>query len=478
MVTLRPFQLAERKHFDTPGRALLWTMRSGKTKTAIENALHLFDAGKIDGVIVLAPLGIHAQWLEQLEEWGRRGASIGMAWDAQRVKRCFAQAKEMRSVAEVLGSLAWLCFGKEQILNPVAWKAIVWFARKMRCLLIVDESHHWRTPGLKRVRRTLAIARRCPYARILTGTPDDNSPMNLFSQFEIIRKGALGFTTFENFRDHYAEVEMRRGAGGHEYPEIVGFKNRDELRARVRKLATIVTEEALDGLKLPESIRRPFELSEPERYAYDTLREELMLELDSGRLVTASAGGAALVRLQQVAAGYVVDECGEESALTPKPAKVEALLDFLDELGYPKKSIVVWIKSDYEAGMLMKRIPGAAIIKGKTKPEERKRLRLAFAARELKCLIAHPGCAGEGFDLSAADALVWFTHTWDAAQRRQAIARATKPGKPPPMSLDLAGRDTVDEAILRCLKDKRDTSRALHDVLSQALGRWRIPELD
>lgn len=473
MIEARKFQIAERAHYDEPGRALLWTMRAGKTKAAIDNAWYLFNARKIDAALVFAPLGVHGQWLEQLDKHAPDDYWVGGVWQCSAAGKLAPKLLAMRDRALHQPGLIlpWFCFGKEQILTPAAFRFIVWVARKARCMLIVDESHHWRDPKARRWRSTVAISRFCPYVRLLSGTPDDNSPLNLFAQFEILKPRALGASTYREFQDQYAIIKPAWGRRGRIYQEVVGFKNREQLNRRVAALSSYVKEGDLRGLKLPTAVRRPFELTKAERVAYNKLREELLLEFDDGGLATAAAGGAALVKLQQVASGYVRDIELVDRPLVKTPGRLAALQDFAEEFG-SGRSLVVWVKSAFEAAQVASVMPLAEVINGDVKLSKRRLIRDGFQAGRVLTLIAHPGCVGEGFNLSRAAALVWYGHTWDAALRRQAMARANEAGKEPPACVDLEAEDTVDKKILDCLALKRATANATHDILARELGRW------
>jgi len=45
-------------------RAIFWEQGTGKTKLIIDTACALFQAGKITGVLVVAPNGVHRNWVE------------------------------------------------------------------------------------------------------------------------------------------------------------------------------------------------------------------------------------------------------------------------------------------------------------------------------------------------------------------------------------------------------------------------------
>src|SRR5262245_44090226 len=73
-------QEEEWEHRYDTARALLWQMRTGKTRTVVEHACALYDSLSINGVVVVAPNGVHRQWAEeQIHMWGR-GKQDGFAW--------------------------------------------------------------------------------------------------------------------------------------------------------------------------------------------------------------------------------------------------------------------------------------------------------------------------------------------------------------------------------------------------------------
>ena len=45
--------------------ALFMEMGTGKTKVAIDNIAMLYDKGKIDGVLIIAPKGVYKNWYSQ-----------------------------------------------------------------------------------------------------------------------------------------------------------------------------------------------------------------------------------------------------------------------------------------------------------------------------------------------------------------------------------------------------------------------------
>jgi hypothetical protein len=73
-----------KKHRSDRARALFWTMRTGKTKAVLDKACFQFKKLNIKGLIVLAPNGVHVNWVvNELPRWVWEdvGEWQGFAWE-------------------------------------------------------------------------------------------------------------------------------------------------------------------------------------------------------------------------------------------------------------------------------------------------------------------------------------------------------------------------------------------------------------
>src|SRR3954469_23581065 len=55
-------QSREWEHRDAKARMRKWQMRTGKTKTSIDEACYWHETDQIDGVIVFGPNNVHLNW--------------------------------------------------------------------------------------------------------------------------------------------------------------------------------------------------------------------------------------------------------------------------------------------------------------------------------------------------------------------------------------------------------------------------------
>ena len=68
------------RHRDDDARALLWQMRTGKTKATLDLACYRWAKGDIQAVLVIAPNGVHCNWVRrQLPQHMWETVQIGRA---------------------------------------------------------------------------------------------------------------------------------------------------------------------------------------------------------------------------------------------------------------------------------------------------------------------------------------------------------------------------------------------------------------
>ena len=76
-------------------------------------------------------------------------------------------------------------------------------------LLAVDESTTIKNPKAARTKALIKLSINAKYRRILTGFPITQSPLDLYSQTEVLSPNLLGFTAFYSFQNLYGQVVKR-----------------------------------------------------------------------------------------------------------------------------------------------------------------------------------------------------------------------------------------------------------------------------
>ena len=197
-----PHQLQEYNyHTHDKARALFWYMRTGKSKEIIDQACRLFLDKEIQTLLVVAPNGVHENWVEREipKHCWKSVPYISWVWNTE-LKEHPAHISALR-LANQFSGLRIYTFPSSTLIHPLAKKYLTSAiaAAKGKVLCVFDEAHDFRTPGSKRTKWARAFSKRCSYRRILTGTPDLNSLLHYYSQLELLQAGSNGVQTFFRF---------------------------------------------------------------------------------------------------------------------------------------------------------------------------------------------------------------------------------------------------------------------------------------
>lgn len=452
------------EHWDSPARALLWQMRTGKTKASVDRSCRLYVEGKIDGVLVLAPNGVHVNWTRrQLPEHHWPFPYRTFPWRSTPIDK-EVSARELQDFLKTDEFvLPWFAVNSEALMLDRVKKAIKTFLKGRRLHLIVDESHNFRTPGSKRTKLVRALARKCPFKTILTGTPVANSPLHAFSQYEVLQPGCLGFTRFSDFKAHYAKVVIERNKSGRCYEKIDGYQNLEELKTLMAPLTSVILREDVDDMPEVVSSVRFFQPTPKQVSLYRALAKDLVSAWEEeGIELLGPEGGAKKTKMQQVMSGFIVDDFGELKDLV-EDAKNPRLDAMMAELSHTGKTII-WCQFKEDIRKVARRLKenslGYVVYYGDVNSTDRDLALDQFQNNPtITCFVGQPQAGGTGLDLSAADTVIWYSHTPDAIIREQASERATKIGGKTVNMVDVIAPGGVDEHWLSLLAEKGVVSR-------------------
>lgn len=452
---------------DHDARALLWQMRTGKTRSTIDVAFHrFFETQDIDGLLILAPNGVHVNWTRrQLPQHAWKDKPWkSHAWQAStRTRPENVQAE--RDLLAYKDGLPILAVNSESLVHDAAAKLIAKFLKRGRIMLIVDESHNFRTPGSRRTKRIRALSKYCPVRRILTGTAVDNSPLAAFSQFEILQPGALGFQRFAEFESHFATYQQLTTRGGRSYEKLEGYKNQDELQASLAQWSSVVLREDCEDMSGIIKDERTIIITDEQTRAYEALVKDFILELEDGD-IEALEPGARIIKLQQVLSGFAIGTDGTVHELVTDDQNPR-LLALLDEVQDCKGKIIVWCKFHEDikrvTRALRKAGHGCVEYHGRIHSQAQRQASIDSFMEDPKItvFVGQPAAGGSGLDLSVAELILWYSHTFDLIERNQADERASAVGGAMVTIKDFVVPNTVDGYILGNLEAKRGVKEAL-----------------
>lgn len=462
------------EHRDDAARALIWQMRTGKTKAMIDLACYLWEQLEIDGVVVVAPNNVHLNWQRRelpIHHWDtvpRRS----FVWDASKSEGKQYQ-QDFEELLQTQTKLAWYMVNAEALAHEKGRQFLGRFVRsRRRILLIVDEVHEFRWATSKRSQGLRGMSRRTAYRRILSANPTDNSPLHAFAEFEILQQGALGFEKFEDFEERYAvkdEIYVPGGyskAGVKRKPRkrlaVVGYQNQEELRAKIAQWSSLVLRSDVDDM--PELLpgRADFELLPIQKRLHNDLVKGALARLDSGEIIPPAEGGVLVIRLQQIASGYTIDEDGVVHDLMPDDENPR-LLALYDELRLAPGKSLIWCRFREDVvrvhRFLNKKGMGTVHYYGGTTKRDRVKHEELFRHDPKTInMVGQFQAGGQGLDFSAAEDIFWYSHTTDLLRRRQADERATKIGGRRIGLTDVVASGSNDEKMLVDLANKQVTA--------------------
>lgn len=514
----RPWAHQEREFLrsrDAEAWALLMQQRTGKTKIVLDTAAHLYARGRILGLLVVAPNGVHRAWVndqvpEHLPDHVPRRTAY---WRAQPRKHERERLAALSAPADV-EPLRILALNWEALSTKRGYAAAAKFLRLWRGMLVLDESHRMKSPSAKRTRAALRLGKLAPYRRILTGTPIPQGPLDFYPQFKFLDETILGFSTFAAFRAHHAEmvgpgdpryerIRQHNERLGRRVPrEVLAldeedrpiYRNLDELVAKIAPTSSRVRAANVD---MPDKIPMPrmeAELTPQQRRIYDELLTEAVVrlreeggppedaedeevirwyldQLVEGDRIVARNALTRILRLQQVVGGFAALEGAEPVPIEGGNPKLDALVELARDLADAGESVIIWAVFHPEIAAIrgaLSRLGRVIEYHGRVPDDEREAGVRAFMKGDAPFFVGHPGAGGVGLALDRADAVIYFSHTWNAEHRYQSEERARKVGKKTPVAYqDIVALDTVDEQILKAVAAKGALSE---EILSEVEG--------
>ncbi|QIW86585.1 putative helicase [Achromobacter phage AMA2] len=469
-------QAREFEFRNEPSRALLWQMRTGKTKAMIDMAFALFVDDKIDQVLVLAPNGVHLNWqIKQLPMHAWKSMPFEVcSWVSSESRKPLYLRKLNDLVLNPKGtarnSLRWYCMNSESCWRDRPKKSISMFLgqAKKGTLLIVDESDDFRKISSKRTKLAVQLRDHVQYRRILTGSFTDNAPLAAYSQLEILKKHALGFTKYSDFEAHFATYKNAavydRQGNARRVRVIDEYRNQTELKQLVAQYASVVLREECDDMPTLVRADEFFELEPEQRKLYTSICDKLLEEeglYGDIFLTDVFSGGVKSIKLQQVSNGFFVDAEGEVTDL-PNP-RAEVYRRIIQEQLLDGRKVITWCRY-HEDIKRVKKVLDELGIKyvefhgGISTPQRMKNMHRFMTDDECTVFIGQPAAGGRGLDLSVAKTVIWYSHTYDLIHRRQADERATHIGGHTIDVIDLQAVDTVDMSIMNSLSEKTSLS--------------------
>lgn len=459
---------------DLKSFAAFWEQGTGKSKLTIDTCAHLWMTRQITAMIVVAPNGVHRNWITdeipthmdpaiEIEAFAFKGESSATKWHQKKINE-LVYSKGLTILA--ISYDAWM---------TERGKKAVWdIMRKRPTFLVLDESHRIKTPAAKRTQSILKGGKHAKFRRILSGTPVSNGPFDIYSQIKFLDatfwRDKLDIDSFSAFKSYFGIWEkgwnqnLNNGEGG-EYDSLVAYQNLDELAEAIRLVSSRVTKKEV--LDLPEKLytKRYYEMAPEQRRIYETVEEEFMAWLDTGELITAPLAITRMLRLQQVLCGYVpVDGDTEPRELISRDVnpRMKLMRDTMEDVN---GKTIIWARwtRDIEMIMDMLRSIGRNPVRydGSVSGDDREKAKISFKKGDATDFVANSQMS-EGLTLNEAKTTIYYNNSYKLIDRQQTEDRNHRIGqKDEVLYIDLVCPGTRDEHAINALVSKLEVASVI-----------------
>lgn len=483
--------------------AIFWEQGTGKTKITIDTACWNFQEGNIDGLLVVAPNGVHLNWvtdelpahvpdyiMERTRSHVFQSSKANTAW----------HIKAVNNVVNYRG-FSVLTMSYDSFMTEKG-KKVAWdFLRKRKVMFVLDESRRIKTPGAKRTKSIVAAGKYAVMRRVLDGTPVANGPFDLYSLMRFLDDDFWKIHELDNFalfKQHFGKFQkIKLKDSDRTFDKLTRYRRLGELNEIISYVSSRVTKDEV--LDLPPKLfqKRYFEMTPQQSRLYEQIRDEYMAELESestcpecegtgrveyveagqtcswqcercegtgkakGALITAPLAITRLLRLQQITCGYIPYDGGDPVHwIDGGNPRLDALLELAGDTPH---CAIIWARFRMDIDLIMdglKKVGLEAVrYDGKVSNKDRAFAKEAFQKKDVQYFVANPAAASEGLTLNSARSVLYYNNSFKLTDRLQSEDRAHRIGQEHPVNYyDIIAPGTVDEKLVKALRMKYDVA--------------------
>ena len=314
--------------------AYFMEMGTGKSKVLIDNISMLYDKGKINAALIIAPKGVVKTWYDSeipthMVDHVQKKTVLWQALINQK------QQSKLDTLFRAGVDLRILIMNVEAFSTKKGLEFAKKFLNCHSAMVAVDESTTIKNPGAKRTKAILSLSRTAKYRRILTGSPVTKSPLDLYTQCFFLDSFLLDHSSYYSFRTRYALMRTAN-FGGKSVQIVVGYRNLGELSEILKPFSYRVLKD--DCLDLPKKtfMKRIIQLTPDQFKLYEQMRKTALATLN-GKMTTTVTVLTQLMRLQQITCGHFKADDGTTQEI--KNNRINELIDLLYEI---EGKVVIW----------------------------------------------------------------------------------------------------------------------------------------
>lgn len=453
----------------------------GKTSTILSLFKILRKLKKSKKMLVIAPLRVaYSAWPDEIEKWNTFSdmtfSIVHGRNPAERIKAlerdvdCYLiNPENVKWLFEYLEGIELKDFKKK--LSPEPYKFDT---------LVIDESTKFKSPTAIRFKVLADVRNKFKRRYILSGTPQPNTLMDLWSQMYILDGGLRLGSTISSFRHSYFIAE-RMPQGFFKYEAKPGSA---AVVYDLIKDCTITLDDK-DYLEMPELTynKVKVKLDPKVMKIYKQMEQEYMTILESGVSLDSPSAAAARNKCLQITSGaaYETFEPGEVQVNRKKQhhvihdEKLDALVDLLTDIG-PEPVLIAY---HYKFNRLRiqerlvkefpERFPDGTVpyVGSGMSAKKGKALEDKFNKGEISVLLGHPQSIAFGLNLQKLSRnVIWFTLTDSYETFDQYCRRVYRQGQKRAVVVHIIeAMATIDIAVFKNVTTKEFNQQDMYNTM-------------
>lgn len=434
------------------GCLLSMEMGTGKTLTAMAIIDKLIEKNKCSKVLIVCPKIAMNVWRDEYKkfELGSYKTRVIGGTAKKRIEAMNDLVEEPDKRLNIAVINYEYAYAFQDVLKK--WKPDI---------IVCDESHRIKGVTTNQTKAITSIGQSVKYKLCLTGTPLTRDILDFFSQFKFLDSSIFGLNYY-SYKTKYAVTGM---FGEYLRPNKAYF---DEFRVKVNKISYRVTKEQCLQLPPFTDIVIPVEIGC--RKMYNELEKEYITWLNENEFISVENALTKTLKLRQLTSGfyYNVDEQGNRNAVFVDDSKINACMDLLEDLISSGNKVIVFAEFQAEIEKIKELCDKEGIISetyyGKTSDKKKELAVDRFQNGDCQVFIGQIESAGISITLTSASHMIFVSTGYKYGVYDQARARIHRKGQVNKCTYyHLIATKTIDESIMRSLKNKETLAKSIID---------------
>src|SRR6185312_4821757 len=323
-------------------------------------------------------------------------------------------------------------------------------------LMMIDEAHFLRNYKTKQSETMFRLGDTMAYRYVITGTPASNNNDDVYGLLKFLYP--TKYPSYWQFVERYFKV-----IDGFFGKKIGDFKSTGRKKEFWETIEEVSVQHKLHEVMkwLPKTQYQTIrlEMNKKQQKMYKDMLDLFMVQ---GTELSAPSVLAQLTRLRQITVAPEMLELDAPSV------KEEFILEWLAD--NPDEQVLIFSNFSSYLKRLQQKIKGSRLIIGDTSQKERQDIVQAFQSGKSRIILANIVAAGEGLTLDRAGTVIFLDRAYNPNNNEQAEARIIATSEQSEVQkaliIDLVCKDSVDEKILKMVKQKKNITKIVNDYKS------------